>query len=214
MEKRPLTTAQNTLNFLNSLTYQKLHDMGIKDRISIVMWAKRIIHKHHLMKKDQIDEKEIMEELMSQTPIREDLSIVNIDNPLDDFSADDLLVPMSQVSLKDEAIKELKAENEKIKAELAKVNESKKQILQDRNQLQKKFNEIKEKSIGKGPLRGEKHIIWDTLSIEITKFRHHLNIIDDLSILINLAHQRLKLVNEHMEKRALTTPQNTLNFLN
>ena len=86
-----------------------------------------------LMKKDQSDEKEIMEELMSQTPTDEDLSIVNIHKPLDDFSADDLLVPMSQVSLKDEAIKELKAENEKIKYELAKVIENKKQILQDRN---------------------------------------------------------------------------------
>ena len=50
MEKRPLATAQNTLNFLNSLTYQKLHEMGIKDRVSIVMWAKKIIHKHHLIK--------------------------------------------------------------------------------------------------------------------------------------------------------------------
>ena len=50
MEKRPLTTAQNTLNFLNSLTYQKLHEMGIKDRVSIVMWEKKIIHKHHLIK--------------------------------------------------------------------------------------------------------------------------------------------------------------------
>ena len=87
------------------------------------------------MKKDQNDEKEIMEELMSQTPTGEDLSIVNIEKPLDDFSADDLLVPMSQVILKDEEIKELKAENEKIKDELAKVNESEKQILRDRNQL-------------------------------------------------------------------------------
>ena len=116
--------------------------------------------------------------------------------------------------MKDEAIKELKAENERIKVELAKLSESKKQILQDRNQLQKKFNELKEKSIGKGPLQGAKHIIWDTLSIEITKFWHYLNFIDDLNILINLAHQRLKLVNEHIEKRPLTTAHNTLNFLN
>ena len=82
-----------------------------------------------LIKKDQSDEKEIMEELMSQTPTDEDLSIVNIDKPLDNFSADDLLVPMSQVSLKDEAIKEFKTKNEKIKAKLAKVSESKKQVL-------------------------------------------------------------------------------------
>ena len=51
-----------------------------------------------------------MEELMSQTPTGEDLSIVNIEKPLGDFSADDLLVPMSQVSLKDEEIKELDRE--------------------------------------------------------------------------------------------------------
>ena len=77
---------------------------------------------------------------------------MNIEKPLDDFSADDLLVPLSQVSLKDEAIKELKVENEKIKSELAKITESKSKILQDRNRLQKKFNELKEKIIGKGPL--------------------------------------------------------------
>ena len=50
MARRPLTTAQNSLNFLNSLTHQKLHDMGIKDRISIVLSVKKIINKHHLMK--------------------------------------------------------------------------------------------------------------------------------------------------------------------
>ena len=59
-------------------------------------------------KKDQNDEKEIMEELMSQTPVDTDLSLVNIEKPLSEFSADDLLVPMSQVSLKDVEIKELK----------------------------------------------------------------------------------------------------------
>ena len=39
-----------------------------------------------LLKKDQNKEKEIMEELMSQNPIDEDLSIVNIDKPLNEFS--------------------------------------------------------------------------------------------------------------------------------
>ena len=54
---------------------------------------------------DQNDEKEIMEELMSQNLVDTDLSLVNIENPLSEFSADDLLVPMSQVSLKDVEIK-------------------------------------------------------------------------------------------------------------
>ena len=60
-----------------------------------------LIAKISWLKKHQNDEKEIMEELMSQTPIGEDLTIVNIEKPLNDFSVDDLLVPMSQVSLKD-----------------------------------------------------------------------------------------------------------------
>ena len=95
-------------------------------------WSE-LISRIALLKKDQNDEKEIMEELMIQTPTDEDLSIVNIEKPLNDFSADDLLVPMSQVSLKEEEIKELKVENEKIKSELAKVSENKNKILQDRN---------------------------------------------------------------------------------
>ena len=45
------------------------------------------------LKKDQNDEKEIMEALMSQTPADTDLSLVNIEKPLSEFSADDLLVP-------------------------------------------------------------------------------------------------------------------------
>ena len=86
--------------------------------------------------------------------------------------------------------------------------------MQDRNHLQKKFNELKERNIGKGPLQGAKHIIWDTLSVEITKFRHYFNFIDDQSILINIAIQILKLVNETMERKPLGTAQNALNFLN
>ena len=50
MERKPLGTAQNALNFLNSLTYQKLQDIGIKDRVAMVLWPRRFIHKHHLMK--------------------------------------------------------------------------------------------------------------------------------------------------------------------
>ena len=34
----------------------------------------------------------------------------------------------------------------------AKVNANKNKILQDKNQLQNKFNELKERNIGKGPL--------------------------------------------------------------
>ena len=57
-------------------------------------------------------------------------------------------------------------------------------------------------------------MIWDTLSVEITKFEHYLNFIDDESALVNLAAQRLKLANETMEKKPLNTTHNAVNFLN
>ena len=98
-------------------------------------------------------------ELMSQTPIVTNLSLVNIENPLSEFFADDLLVPMSQVSLKDVEIKELKEENEKINSELARMIENKNKILNDKSQLQKKFNELKERNTVKDPLQGAKNII-------------------------------------------------------
>ena len=88
-----------------------------------------------------------------------DLTIVNIEKPLNDFSVDDLLVPMSQVSLKDVEIRELKEENEKIKSKLTKMTESKNKILHDKGQLQKKLNELKERNTRNGPLQGAKHII-------------------------------------------------------
>ena len=92
--------------------------------------------------------------------------------------------------------------------------ESKNKILNDKSELQKKFNELKERSTGKAPLQGAKHIIWDTLSVEVTKFRHYLNFNDDQSALVNLATQTLKLANDNMEKNPLNIAQNALNFLN
>ena len=80
--------------------------------------------------------------------------------------------------------------------------------------ITKKFNELKERNIGKAPLQGAKHLIWDTLSVEITKFGHYLNFINDESALVNLAAQRLKLANETMEKKSLNTAHNAVNFSN
>ena len=120
---------------------------------------------------------------------------------------------MSQVSWKKIEIKELKEENEKIKSELAKSLEEKNKAWNDKTQLQKTFNDLKERNIGKAPLQGAKHLLWDTLSMEITKFRHYLNFIDDEIALVNLATQILKLANEIMEKEPLNTTHNTLNFL-
>ena len=120
---------------------------------------------------------------------------------------------MSQLSLKEVEIKELKEENENIKSELVKSIEEKNKTLNDKIQLQKKFSELKERSTGKASLQGAKHLIWDTLFVEITKFRHYLNFIDDEIALVNLATQRLTLANETMGKKPLNTAHNALNFL-
>ena len=58
MEKKPLNTAQNALNFSNSLSYQKLQEIGIKDRVAIVLGSKKFINKHQLMKvvQDKVNE--------------------------------------------------------------------------------------------------------------------------------------------------------------
>jgi len=151
---------------------------------------------------------------MNQPFVDIDESLVNVEKPLNEFSVDALLVPMSQVSLKEVKIKGLKDENEKIKSELAKSIEEKNKVWNEKSQLQKKFNELKERNTGKAPLQGAKHLILDTLSIEITKFRHYLNFVDDESALVNLAAQRLKLANETMEKKSLNTAHNVVNFLN
>ena len=135
---------------------------------------------------------------MNQPFIDTEEPLANIEKPVNEFSADDLLIPMSQVSLKEVEIKGLKDENENIKLELAKSIEEKNKSWNEKNQLQKKFNELRERNTGKSPLQGAKHLIWDILSIEITKFRHYLIFINDESALVNLSAQRLKLENETM----------------
>ena len=55
----------------------------------------------------------------------------------------------------------------------SRIIENKNKILNDKSQLQKKFNELKERSIGRAHLQEARHIIWDTLSMEVTKFRHY-----------------------------------------
>ena len=67
--------------------------------------------------------------------------------------------------------------------------------------------------MGKVPLQGDKHIIWDTLSIEITKFRSYLNFVNDKNAIVYLSLQRCKLVNENLDKKPLKTTQNAVKFL-
>ena len=90
------------------------------------------------LNKGQNEEKEVMEELMNQPFIDTEEPLVNIEEPVNEFSVDALLVPMSQVSLKEVEIKELKNENENIKLELAKSIEEKNKFWNENSLLKKK----------------------------------------------------------------------------
>ena len=74
---------------------------------------------------------------MNQPFIDTKETLVNVEEPVNEFSANDLLVPKSQVSLKEVEIKGLKEENKKIKLELAKSIEEKNKAWNEKNQLQK-----------------------------------------------------------------------------
>ena len=109
-------------------------------------------------------------------------------------------------------IKELKEGNVQLKHELDKIIEERNKLSGEKKQLEKKINELNENMIGKVPLQGAKHIIWDTLTIEITKFRSYLNFVNDKNVIVDLALQICKLENENLEKKPLDTAQNVVNF--
>ena len=46
MTKRTSETAQNAINFLNSTNNEQLRALGVKDRINVMLWARKIIYKH------------------------------------------------------------------------------------------------------------------------------------------------------------------------
>ena len=50
LAKNPSKWAQNAINLLNSVPPVDLHTIGVKYRISLIIWARRIISKHNLSK--------------------------------------------------------------------------------------------------------------------------------------------------------------------
>ena len=67
---------------------------------------------------------------------------------------------------------------------------------------------------GKAPLRGEKHILWDCLLVDITKFKQYLNFVVDKSVVARKALQKCAVANEAMQKWHLETTHNDINLLN
>ena len=115
--------------------------------------------------------------------------LIHIEDEVNESRADDLSVSMSQINLREGEIKELKEGNVQIKHELDKIIEERKKLSGEKKQLQKRINKWNEKMIGKLPLQGAKHLIWDTLIVEITKFRSCLNFVNDKNEIVDLSLQ-------------------------
>ena len=47
LDKRPLETTHNTINFLNTIKQLDMQTLGIKDRTIIIIWDRKVIGKHH-----------------------------------------------------------------------------------------------------------------------------------------------------------------------
>jgi hypothetical protein len=67
---------------------------------------------------------------------------------------------------------------------------------------------------GKGLLERAKHIIWDSIVVEISKFRVYLNFINDKDSMAIIARSKCTVVNETLAKKPLEWAQNAINLLN
>jgi predicted RNase H-like nuclease (RuvC/YqgF family) len=86
---------------------------------------------------------------------------------------------MLQISLKEGEIKGIKGSIEKLKHEMQAKDERMAQFQKENEVLQERIDKLKMRLRGKGPLQGAKHIIWDSIATESTKFRVYLNFIND-----------------------------------
>jgi hypothetical protein len=53
LEKKPSEWAQNAINLLNSIPTTELQTIRVKDITTLIIWARRVIAKHHLLKSVQ-----------------------------------------------------------------------------------------------------------------------------------------------------------------
>jgi FtsZ-binding cell division protein ZapB len=130
------------------------------------------------------------------------------------LGTEDIVQAMSRVSLKDGEIKELKENIKKIEQEAQKRDESVSQLKKQNAVLHEKVNKLNIGLKGKSLLKGAKHIIWDSISVEVTKLRTYLIYVNDEDNITVLAKQRCKVINETLSKRPAKWTQNVINLLN
>jgi FtsZ-binding cell division protein ZapB len=129
-------------------------------------------------------------------------------------STEGLVQAMSQVILKVGEIKGLKEDIEKLQQEMKTKDERVAQFQKENQALQEKVNKLKTRLRGKGLLQGAKHIIWDSIVAEASKFRVYLNFINDKYSMAITARSRCTVVNETLAKKPSEWAQNAINLLN
>ena len=60
LDRKPIDTTRKTINFLNTLSKEELRTMGIKDRIEVITWARKVIGKHHHIESFQAKENQML----------------------------------------------------------------------------------------------------------------------------------------------------------
>jgi hypothetical protein len=106
-----------------------------------------------------------------------------------------LVQAMSQVSLKMGEIKGIKGDIEKLKQEMKTKYERMPQFQKENQSLEERVDKIKIRLRGKGLFQGAKHIIWDSIDVEATKFKVYLNFINDKYSMAIIARSRCTIVN-------------------
>jgi FtsZ-binding cell division protein ZapB len=129
-------------------------------------------------------------------------------------STEGLVQAMSQVSLKVGEIKGLKGDIEKLKQEMKTKDERMDQLQKENKSLQERVDKLKTRLRGKGLLQGAKHIIWDSIVVEATKFRVYLNFINEKYSMAFTSRSRGTVVNETLAKKPSEWAQNSINLLN
>jgi hypothetical protein len=75
------------------------------------------------------------------------------------------------------------------------------------------IDKLKMRLRGKGLLQGAKHVIWDSIDIEASKFRMYLNFINDKFNIAITTRSRCIVVNETLAKKPSEWAQNSINIL-
>jgi hypothetical protein len=101
-----------------------------------------------------------------------------------------------------------------LKQQIQAKDERMAQFQKDNQALQEMIDKLKIRLRGKGLFQGAKHIIWDSIAVEATKFRVYLNFVNDKDIISISARSRCTVVSETLAKKPSEWAQNSINLLN